>query len=374
MIRERFISVIICSVLSSLLTDCGLAIASATQLDFTSEPTLAPSLGNRTVQDSRSQLGHTNYYKSLKPNIAVAQPQPQLDNNDRLRDEGSSRKIDRNFSLAAMAIISAVSLLLLWILFQEPQATADPATEGDNDLKLITEEEKQAQTLPPLNILETKSNTDGAEETVTTESDYATASIEWLIEKYQATVENEKTSQPIPIDCQIIDIDVVAELIQDLQHSNRRLRRKAIWELAELGDTRSIKPLVDMMPNVSSLDKSLISNAITQIVHRSFQSVNHRLFANLQHKNSQIKKNAINDLSDLYLFIAPVTKKLVQMQLDKDPEVSQTAVQALRRLNISSCFEPVRDYRDRHSNLIAKKAQTNLRLIRDLPAEIDAES
>lgn len=356
MIRQRFILVIICF-LSSLLSDRSLAIASVTQFDFTSEFTLEPSSG----------YGNSR----LDSNTAIAQSEPELNDDDLTVDE-SSQQIDRDLALAAMAVMFAASLFLLWILFKKPQpATESVGVDRDNDLEAAIEEGDEKEALAPL-VLENKSDTDNVKAT-TDEEDCVPASIEWLVEKYQATIENEEISQPISTDGSVARIDVVAELIKDLQHSDRSLRRKAIWELAERGDPRSIQPLVNIVSDVNSLDKSLISNAITQIVHRSFQPINHRLFANLQHENPQIKKNAINDLSDLYLFIAPITKKLVQMQLDKDPEVSQTATQALRRLNISSHFDPGKNYRDRHSNSAAPKAKANLRLVSDLPADLDAE-
>ncbi len=56
-------------------------------------------------------------------------------------------------------------------------------------------------------------------------------------------------------------IDIVLELIQDLQHSDRNLRRKAIWELAKIGDLRSIQPLVKIIPQADSVDKNLILKA-----------------------------------------------------------------------------------------------------------------
>ena len=362
MIREHFILVIICF-LSSLLSDRQMAIASVPK-DFT-PITFEPSLDNRIKVSRSEQLDYTLLLGQNTSN----QSEPQLEDGDLTVD--APRQIDRDLTLAAMAVMSVVSLFLLWILFKKPQpATESLGADRDNDLEpAIGEEETE---LLQLDVRETENNTDGVDATINTEEDFASAGINWLVEQHRATMENEKTSQPIPTDLASADIDVVAELIRDLQHSDRQLRRKAIWELAERGDPRSIQPLSDLMPDVSSLDKSLISNAITQIVHRSFQPINHRLFANLQHQDPQIKKNAINDLSVLYSFIAPVTQKLVQMQLDKDPEVSQTAIRALRRLNISSYFEPDKNHRDRHSTA-ARKAKANLHLVTDLPTELDAE-
>ena len=369
MIRERFILVIICSVLSSLLTDRSLAIASASsQLSLPSKFDLKSSLNNKIAYNNFYQP--SNRERKNLPEIAVARSKPQSNNNEGLTDEKSSREIDRNLSLVAMAVMFAVSLFLLWSLFRQPKQTAESLTlNEDNDLKPTSEADNQPETLPQLNS-EIQSNTLSLKETVSNDSD----GIEWLVEKYQATVKHQETSHPTNYQFEV-DIDVVAELIKDLQQGDRRLRRKAIWELAERGDPRSIQPLVNIVSDVSSLDKSLISNAIAQIVHRNFQPINHRLFTNLQQDNPQVKKNAINDLSDLYLFIAPVAKKLLQMQLDSDPEVRQTAVEALRRLNINinSCSEPDRNYRDRYGNFVAKKAQVNLRLVGDLPIESDAE-
>ena len=58
------------------------------------------------------------------------------------------------------------------------------------------------------------------------------------------------------------------ELIKNLQQSDRTLRQ-GIWELAQT-DSTAIEPLVKIMSEASSLGKSLILSAITQIAHRNF--------------------------------------------------------------------------------------------------------
>ena len=366
MICQRFFLVVICSTLS-MVTDNSLAIAwEKSQPNFTSDLTATSShregkvtkvsYNRQRFSNSNSNLIGQNVRQSEPPEdvLTTAQPTPS---------------IDRKSALVTMAVTSTTALFLLWLLFRPQKAKR--VSVGDRDNSNQTQVETET-VLEPASPDSTKTKSPSAE-MVELEPDSDSASIEWLAQRYYAKLENG-SADSLANDASTAGIDPVVELIEDLQHGDRQIVRKAIWELAEKGDPRSIQPLVNIVPTVSSLDKSLISNAITQIVHRSFQPIEHRLFANLEHQDPQVRKNAIHDLSDIYLFIAPVTKQLARMQFDEDPEVSQAAVRALHQLSLGSHFQS--DSGDRRNGLnntpkTADKAV--LRLVSDPVAEFDAE-
>jgi hypothetical protein len=192
---------------------------------------------------------------------------------------------------------------------------------------------------------------------------------------------------------------VVQELINDLQHHHNypdsypdgnpsnysdtkafsvsspphiSIRRKAIKKLAKVGDYRSIEPLLEIMPQVGTLDKSLIFKAVTQINQRTFQPINSELFVALQNEHPEIRLNALRDLKSLYQFVSPVITQIAQMQSDQDYEVRQTATQVLRQLNASP-LPTFNNCSEVDDLIVGKESEANLHLVAYLLAELDAE-
>ena len=128
-------------------------------------------------------------------------------------------------------------------------------------------------------------------------------------------------------------IDVVFELIQDLNHGDRRLQRKAIWELGRIGDSRSIEPLVTIMSEVNPLDRNLILSAISQITSRNFEAIHSALFDSLDDSRPEVKIDAIRDITALHKPTSLVTQRLSILLEDPNPEVSRTARWALQKIN-----------------------------------------
>jgi flagellar basal body-associated protein FliL len=128
-------------------------------------------------------------------------------------------------------------------------------------------------------------------------------------------------------------LDIVPELIEDLNSSDRNLRRKTIWELAQRADSRAMKPLVELMMDVDSQERSLILEAMTQIASRTLKPMNKALMLSLEDENSQVRQNAIRDLTRVYDLMSQVTKRLSQAVEDSDSQVQQTAKWALQQLN-----------------------------------------
>ena len=132
---------------------------------------------------------------------------------------------------------------------------------------------------------------------------------------------------------QVSKLDIIPELIGNLQHSDRAFRRKTIWELAQRSDSRAMKPLVELMVKVDSQERSLILEAMTQIASRTLKPMNKALSLSLEDDNSQVRQNAIRDLTRVYELMSQVTQRLSEAVEDSDEEVQQTAKWALKQLN-----------------------------------------
>ncbi|WP_319421169.1 HEAT repeat domain-containing protein [Pleurocapsa sp. FMAR1] len=90
------------------------------------------------------------------------------------------------------------------------------------------------------------------------------------------------------------------------------------------------------MLEASSFGKSLIVSTIAQIAHHHIAPVNDTLFASLNDKNSEVRKDAIHNLAALHKSISEVNKRLTSMLKDSDREVRQMAEWALIRINLAS--------------------------------------
>jgi HEAT repeats len=149
----------------------------------------------------------------------------------------------------------------------------------------------------------------------------------------------ESTSSPqsnalsIPETTRLAKFNIIDELVQDLHNPDPAKRRKVIWELAQRGDSRAMQPLVDLMMNVDSKQRGLILEALAQISTRTLKPISRALAISLQDENSEVRKNAIRDLTQIYEPIAQVSHLLRHAIEDPDPEVQETARWALNQLN-----------------------------------------
>ena len=267
-------------------------------------------------------------------------------------------KIEQRLAVVGIGVTSILFLILLWFLFKpEPKNTPakvtsldkqdslDRSNKIDNSYEVVDESELAAIKLlssAKINLAQESPNSTALEKALKVRENQKTSFDIDIIQpdqdsaKDRASVEvNSDTPGMVRIVAgNTTEIDIVLELIKDLQQSDRTLRRKAIWELAQKGDSRAIEPLVEIMSEATSLGKSLILSAITQIAHRNFAPVNNILFASLEDKNSEVRKDAIRNLVALYESISGVNKRLTNMLDDSDREVRQTAKWALKRIDL----------------------------------------
>jgi hypothetical protein len=130
------------------------------------------------------------------------------------------------------------------------------------------------------------------------------------------------------------NLDRIEILMQDLHDSDPKKRRKAIWELAQKSDSRAMKPLVDLMIDTDSQERSLILEALSQISTRTLKPMNQALAISLQDQNPQVRKNAIRDLTRIYDLMSQISQMLCHAIDDGDSEVQETAKWALNQINL----------------------------------------
>lgn len=144
---------------------------------------------------------------------------------------------------------------------------------------------------------------------------------------------SEEDKLPVQETTRITKINIVDALIKDLHSPDPRKRRKAIWELAQRGDSRAMQPLLDLLMDADSQQRSLILEALSQIGTRTLKPMNRALAVSLQDDNVEVRKNAIRDLTRMYESLAQLSQLLRHAVEDPDKEVQETARWALGQLS-----------------------------------------
>ncbi|MFB2833410.1 HEAT repeat domain-containing protein [Floridanema evergladense] len=155
--------------------------------------------------------------------------------------------------------------------------------------------------------------------------------------KLESTTESKSVATDSDLEVQettrLPKINIVDELIKDLQSPDPTKRRKAIWELAQRGDSRAIQPLVNSLIDADSKQRCLILEAISQIGHRTLKPLQRALVISLQDENAEVRKNAIRDVTRIYELMTQVSQLLRHAIDDPDAEVQETARWAMTQMN-----------------------------------------
>lgn len=161
---------------------------------------------------------------------------------------------------------------------------------------------------------------------------YASSSVVSLSSSVNAEQAASNTSS-LEETTRLAKINIVDELINDLHDPDRTKRRKAIWELGQRGNSLAVQPLVDLMSDSDSKQRSLILAALSEIGMRTLKPMNRALMISLQDESADVRKNAIRDLTRIYDQVAQISQLLVHAVDDQDVEVQETARWALGQLN-----------------------------------------
>lgn len=247
----------------------------------------------------------TNYLKaSAEPNKSENEPTNESKNN-------------LNFSLMLLGLLTSIGVAIgvLFLLLKKPNLP---------EQNTATKEFKQTEESPQLSSSGINNNSEKLK------PDKAMVNSELSPLKADASIEESFLVSP---SASISKLDIVSELIQDLQQGDRATRHKSIWELAQKADSRAMKPLVELMVDANSQEQSLILEAMTQIVSRTLKPMNQAFMLSLDNENSQVRQNAIRDLTTVYELMLQVTRRLAKAVEDSDTEVQETAKWALKQLD-----------------------------------------
>ncbi|GCE95618.1 HEAT repeat domain-containing protein [Limnospira platensis] len=132
---------------------------------------------------------------------------------------------------------------------------------------------------------------------------------------------------------QPLKIDRIEELILQLQYPNPNHRSKAIWELAQQGDSRAIEPLVNLLFTSDSKQRSKILAALAEISTRCIKPMSKALVFSLQDENPEVRQNAIRDLTRIYDLMYQTSQILQRAMDDPEPDVRETAQWAADKLS-----------------------------------------
>lgn len=152
--------------------------------------------------------------------------------------------------------------------------------------------------------------------------------------KFEEDYEAEAATSIIQTPSRIPNADLILQLIGELGDAEPKTRRRAIWKLAQMSDSRSMQPLVHVMADADSYERSLILEALSQICTRTLRPLNQALAISLSDKNPQVRKNAIRDLTRIYDIMTQITQTICHALDDSDAEVQETAKWAMKQLNI----------------------------------------
>lgn len=137
----------------------------------------------------------------------------------------------------------------------------------------------------------------------------------------------------LPEQPRLPQLDRVEQLILELQNPDPAKRSQTIWELGQKGDSRAIQPLVDLIYNSDSKQRSLILSALSEIGTRTLKPMGRALALSLQDENAEVRKNAIRDLTRIYDLACQMNQLLQRAADDPDSEVRETARWAADKLS-----------------------------------------
>ncbi|MBP0007697.1 MULTISPECIES: peptidoglycan-binding protein [unclassified Roseofilum] len=161
------------------------------------------------------------------------------------------------------------------------------------------------------------------------------------ISSEEESSESEKTDQLLPVNetTRLPKLAIVEDLIKDLESADPQKRRQAIWELGQRGNSLAVQPLLNLLFDSDSGQRTLILSALSEIGVKTIKPMNRALSLSLQDDNPDVRKNAIRDFTRMYELIATVSHMMCHAVDDPDEEVQEVAewaVLQLRRISAAS--------------------------------------
>jgi peptidoglycan hydrolase-like protein with peptidoglycan-binding domain len=267
---------------------------------------IADSIVGKTTWDS---LQASVKQKSTSSPATTSPPEPSK------KQSQSQNSLVRWLLIATGVLGSVGALLYIMKLFGNAKKSSNSPTSLDAE-PYIQAETKPV--IPPSQEFEITTNQHSNNATVVSPEETTPSPTKLL--------PPEKTSR-------LAKVNIIDELITDLNSTDPTKRRKAIWDLGQQGDSRAIQPLVDMMIDADSQQRSLILAALSEIGTRALKPMNRALAISLQDESPDVRKNAIRDLTRVYDMMAQISQMLCHAAEDSDAEVQATARYALSQMN-----------------------------------------
>lgn len=241
--------------------------------------------------------------------------------------------------LGGVGVSVVVGAATGFVLGQRSRSNGVPESSNELDVSQVQMQESDSQNSAVHGSVhhQARSNHSGLESEVTQHQLQNSIA---LVTKEPAINETSKLAK----------IDIVDELIQELRLPDPTKRHKAIWELGQRGDTRAVQPLVDLLIDSDSKQHSLILSALSEIGVRTLKPMTRALAISLQDENTDVRKNAIRDLTRMYDGAAQLSQLLQKATSDSDPEVRDTAGWALNQLNRIRSLPEIPRSQERESN------------------------
>jgi len=165
----------------------------------------------------------------------------------------------------------------------------------------------------------------------------------------EATAPPAKEVLPLEKTSRLAKVNILEELMKDLRSADPTKRRKAIWDLGQQGDSRAIQPLMEVMIDADSQQRSLILAALAEIGTRTLKPMNRALAISLQDESPDVRQNAIRDLTRIYDMMAQISQMLCLATEDSNAEVQATARYALSQMNRIRTLSPNQESQEEDS-------------------------
>lgn len=215
------------------------------------------------------------------------------------------------------------------------QATMPQPTDLKRTVDSVTSVDSAVEKIAPLKTDKTeseKSETQKAEP-LNPPSVHPPSEHPELVQPQSGAAEQGAIVSPPSTTTRIAKVSVIDLLLQELRSNDPAKRQKAVWELGRSGDSRAVQPLVDLLLDSDSQQRSLVLSALSEISTRTLKPLSRALAISMQDENADVRKNAIRDLTRIYDTLTNISQLLHGACEDPDPEVQETAKWAIGQIN-----------------------------------------
>ncbi len=313
--------------------------------------------GNLSLDSQNQQTQNQSYSVTqvTAKNVEFTVAQQLKSNDSESLVESKPNNLNQNLLLGAIAVTSVFTAILLLLLFKKVEINleeensqeepSDSQTEKSLDDTVIVEKPQSlANDLVDDNAHAQSSQQEQLQDTVLMSSHNSTIPEQETLQDTEIMASHTNTAQDqeplndtviVPPHLVSTPLDVVPQLIQELQKGDRKITPQTIEKLAQSGDSRAMIPLVELILEADTQERSLILEAMGKITTGLLKPMNQALILSLGDEDSVVKQNAIRDLTRMYEITSQVTERLSQTVNNSEqklPETTQWALQQLKQM------------------------------------------